>query len=266
MPAYRKSTLNGLCALLVLLTIGSFASCGRKITRDYGPDGALKGMYFRGDDGAEYRISFDHDARQRNIAIRKTRLPEGKAVMEMKVKYSANERITFISRSALMSPDSTTREVEYNSFSYAKSGQVTRIETSFKSSYSISKYNTALITTRYQYSGGNISTIIEDGGTYRKTMKLTWDGNVPAVMEYGLLSFNWQNKTYQQKKQIEFYFSGGEPKKAVDRKSNVTVTSAKSVSALYTGEGAGRPLFRVLYGVGYKDFLENAERLLVVGK
>jgi len=251
---------------MILLTIGSSAGCARKITRDYGPDGILKEMRFRGTDGIDYRITFSHDTRQRNISIQKIRLPEGKSVMEMKVRYSDGERITFISRSALVSPESTTKDVEYDSFSYAKSGQVTRIETSFKSSYSISKNNTALITTRYQYSGGNISAITEDGGTFRKTMKLTWEGNAPGTLEYGFLSFNWQTRNYQLKKQIDFHFDDGEPEKAVDRKNNVTVTSAKAVAALYAGEGIGRPLFKVLFGVGYRDFLENAERLLVVGK
>lgn len=263
---HRHFSSSYRCALSLILALSLASACSKKVIREYHPDGNLREMLFTGDDGLKYRMTFVYEPKLRNISIQKTGQAGGKSLMEMKVRYGANGRITFISRSALLSAASATKDVEYDSFSYAKSGEVTRIETSYKSSFSISKHKTALVTARYQYNAGLISEINVDGGTFRSVMKLTHAKEELRSLEYTHSTFNWQTKNYQVKKQIVFHYDDGVPEKAVDMKENRTITSRAAVAALYASEEIHMPLFKVLFGVHYREFLNNAERLLVKGR
>ena len=264
--AHRPFSSSLECALSLVLALSLASACSKKVIREYHPDGNLREMRFTGDDGLKYRLAFSYEPKQRNISIQKTEEAGGKSLMEMKVRYGANGKITFISRSALISPSSATKDVEYDSFSYARSGEVTRIETSYKSSYSISKHRTALVTARYQYSAGAISEINVDGGTFRSTMKLTHAKEELRTLEYTHTTFNWQTRNYQVNRNIVFHYDDGVPEKAVDKKENKTITSRPAVAALYSSEEIHMPLFNVLFGVHFREFLNNAERLLVRGK
>lgn len=263
--AHRPFSSSFECALSIVLALSLASACSKKVIREFHPDGNLREMRFTGDDGLKYMLAFSYEPKQRNIGIQKTGEAGGKSLMEMKVRYGADGRITFISRSALISPASATKDIEYDSFSYAKSGEVTRIETSYKSSYSISKHKTALVTARYQYSAGAVSEINIDGGTFRSSMKLTHAKEELRTLEYTQTAYNWQAKSYQVKKHIVFHYDDGVPEKAVDKKENKTITSGAAVAALYASEEIHMPLFKVLFGVHYREFLNNAERLLVRG-
>ena len=261
-PPHRQHLSPSLYALSLLLALTLAPSCSKKVIREYHPDGNLREMRFTGEDGRKYHIAFTYDQKQRTIGIQKTGEVGGTSSMEMKVRYAPSGKITFISRSTLVSPSAATRDVEFNSFTYSKSGEVTRIETSYKSAFSISKHRTALVTARYQHSGGAISSILVDGGTYRADMKLTRDDDELVTLEYIQKAYNWQAKSFQVKKHIVFHFDDGEPEKAVDKKENRTITSQREVEALYESEGIGAPLFRAGLGVHYGEFLDRADALL----
>ncbi len=250
------------CALCLVLALVLLLSCSKNIVREYHPDGSIREITYIGNDGKNYRLVFSHDTRKNTIAIERLEKKGNRQLMEMKVKYSANGKISFISRNSIVSPESPTRDIQYDSFTYTKSGHISKIETSYKSSYSISRNKTALITTTYRFKAGNISDIRVDGGTFRKSMKPGYEGNELRTMEYKLSSFNWKARAFQTKKHLEFKFNRGDVVSAVDKKDNSPVSRGNALE-IYATEEIGVSLFKALFAVHYSEFIENAERLLI---
>lgn len=235
--------------------------CGTKVVRTVGQDGELKELIFNNQEGIQQKIIFNHNRQQRILLIEQTTPGASGKIMEMKVRYAPDGRITFIAKKTY-SKAAGKNEAEFDSFSYSKSGEVTRIETSFKSAYSISKHNTALIIAQYKYQSGILKEILENGGTFKRIIKPEYSGNQLKSLEFSLFIYQPKTRTFEKTKDLHFHFSGDTVRKASDRQLKKNYGRAEA-QQIFENENAGHFLRKMKFGTDITTFLKHAESYLI---
>jgi hypothetical protein len=253
-------------ALLVstIVLLSTAFGCASKVIRTYGQDGELRELLFSDNDGIKQSITFAHNRPQRTIIIEQKSKTDQFKNLEMKVRYGANGRITFIAKKRF-SKNTGKNEAEFDSFSYSKSGAVIKIETSFKSSYSIAKHNTTLIIAQYKYQSGILSEVDESGGTFKKIIKPQYSGTDIKSIEYNLFAHNPKTKKFEKMQDIQFYFSGDTISKAID-KSSKKEYGRRDAARMFSDELAGRSLEKLKYATTITEFYKEAESFLIERK
>lgn len=254
-------SLKTACIISVIVLVCCALGCGTKVVRTYGQEGELKELLFKDREGIQQVITFTHNRQQRMLMIeQKNQITQNK-VMEMKVRYTPDGRISFIAKKTFAREPSKT-EAEYDSFSYAKSGEVTKVETSYKSAYSISKHNTALITAQYKYQSGILAEIMENGGTFKRIIKPVYSGEDLKALEYSMYVFQPKKQTFEKTKDLYFHFSNGAVRKATDRQLKKEYGRSDAIK-VFVKENAGYALGKIKYGTTISVFLKNAESYLI---
>ncbi len=235
--------------------------CSAKVVRTYGQEGELKELDFKNNDGIQQKINFNHNRSQRIILIEQTNQANKIKTMEMKVRYAPDGRITFIAKKTF-AQEASKNEAEFDSFSYSKSGEVIRVETSYKSAFSISKHNTTLITAQYKYQSGILAEIVENGGTFKRIIKPEYSGGNLKALEFTFYMYQPKTRTFEKTKDMRFFFSGGAVRKATDTqlKKNYGTSEAQRI---FMEDNVGRFLQKMRYGTTISEFLKNAESYLI---
>ncbi len=236
-------------------------ACGAKVVRTFGQEGELKELDFKNKDGIQQKINFNHNRSQRILLIEQINQANKVKTMEMKVRYAPDGRITFIAKKTF-AQEASKNEAEFDSFSYSKSGEVIRVETSYKSAFSISKHNTALITAQYKYQSGILAEIVENGGTFKKIIKPEYSGEDLKSLDFSLYIYQPKTRTFEKTKDIRFFFSEGAVRKATDKQLKKEHGRSEA-RRLFMEENAGRPLYKMRYGTTISEFLKNAESHLI---
>lgn len=235
--------------------------CGTKAVRTYGPEGELKELLFKDREGIQQQIVFTHNRQQRMLLIEQKNQGSQFKVMEMKVRYAPDGRITFIAKKTFHKEPSKN-EAEFDSFSYAKSGEITKVETSYKSAYSISKHNTALITAQYKYQAGILAEVVENGGTFKRIIKPEYSRENLKSLELSLYIYQPKTRTFEKTKELYFHLSASTVRKAEDRQLKKEFGRSDAVK-MFTEEHADRPLGKIKFGTSITAFLKNAESYLI---
>jgi hypothetical protein len=265
LKTHQQRRILGTASLVSSIVFLSITfGCASKVIRTYGQDGELRELLFSDNDGIKQAITFTHNRPQRTVFIEQKCPTDQFKNMEMKVRYAANGRITFIAKKRF-SKDSGKTEAEFDSFSYSKSGAVTKIETSYKSSYSIAQHNTTLIIAQYKYQSGILSEVDENGGTFKKTIKPVYSGASIKSIEYNLFSYNPKSRKFEKTKDVQFYFSGDTVSKAIDKHLKKEY-GRRDAARIFSDEHAGRSLEKLKYATDITGFLKEAESFLIERK
>ncbi len=248
--------------LISTIALGSIVlGCSTKVVRTYGQDGELKVLMFKDGKGTQQIITFTHHRQRRMLLIERKNQGNQFKVMEMKVRYSPDGRIIFIAKKTF-NRESSKNEAEFDSFAYAKSGEITKAETSYKTAYSISKHNTALITAYYKYKSGILAEVAENGGTFKRIIKPEYSGENLKALEFKLFVFKPKTRTFEKTKDLYFHLSGGSVRRATDRQLKKEFGRSDAIR-IFEKENAGHFLEKIKFATTISVFLKNAESYLI---
>ncbi|MCX7678382.1 MAG: hypothetical protein N2316_04110 [Spirochaetes bacterium] len=254
-------TVYLLIFFLNILNISISLHCSSKPIKSFDQEGELREIRYTDKRGNIQIIEFSHNKKQRTLTIEKKNYPQSILEMNMRIRYSPEGRITLIAKK-VFSKESAQNEAEYDSFTYSKSGEIVKIETSYKSSYSITKHNTALIISQFKYHSGTLSEIIENGGTYKNIIKPTYSDDEIKSLEFSHFEYHPKKRAFEKTKELIFLFSNEKIRKAID-KTTKKEFSKNDAYRMFIENNVGRALDKLKFGTTIEEFLKNPEKFLI---
>jgi len=254
------------CALLTAAILLTAACSSRELRRTFNEDGSTKEIRYTNEEGKSHTITFSYNTPKQEIEIKKFTPPRMEPVTTISLRYDRRNHVTLVHTSHLVDSNKSTNDVTMKSFFYTRTGRLYKIETSFKSSYSISRNKTTLITAHYRYARGKISLIREYGGTFRKYITTAYSGDTISSISYKYFSMNWRNRKFVPGNRYIFTFDNGIPETVKDMKDNSVIHEQKKVQEIYRETGIQNALGNVFLSSNYKVFLEKLEKDLTNGR
>ncbi len=261
-PLYRSARRCGsLLSAAVLLCLA--ASCSSySVHHAYNKDGSVSETHFTNSRGVSYDITYRYDKDKGAVTVERLLKKSGLTIDTITLKFNAAKQVVVANTSSLVDPVKGTKDVVVESYSFNRVGRLARFETSFKSSYSISKNKTALITTRYDYASGNLSEISVAGGTFRKNIRLSYVKGELGQIEYSQDTLDWKKRQFIPAKKLTLIIDDGEPVRITDTTAKTDITARTKVEAIYREEGIDDLLRRAEYSLDYTEYLKHVEKRL----
>ena len=252
--------------LLFAVILTTVTCSSRELRRISNEDGSTKEISYTNDQGKACTITFTYDTVKREIAIKKFATTEAEPVTAIRMRYDQRNHVTLVHTSHLVDRVKSTADVTMKSFFYTRTGRLYKIETSFKSSYSISKNKTTLITAQYRYARGTLSLIQEHGGTFRKYITPSYTGDKIDSITYRYFSMDWRNRRFVPAKRYIFTFENGNPDTVKDMDKNSVTQEQAKVQELYRETGIDSSLSDANFSNDYNVFLQKLEKTLTNGR
>jgi hypothetical protein len=253
------------------LTISAFLSilalsyCSSlKVIRTYNENGSVKEINIIEKDNLKYKIIFEYDSGKNQVNITRNRPDEKAPVTSVRIKYDSAERIRLFSFSnSIGSGKAASVDKWVESYFYNNTGNLIKIETSYKSSYSISKNKTALITALYTYTAGNVSGIKINGGTFKKEINIVYPQKDAAIIEYKLFSINWKNKKGPELiKHFQIKLKNSNPDEGRNLAANADLKDDEAVR-IFDEDGIESSINKPAFVLNYRNSLKKIDSLLV---
>lgn len=238
----------------------------RELRRVYNSDGSTKEIHYTNDEGKSHTITFSYNPQKSEVVITKFTPPLAGPVTAISVRYDRRDRVALVHASCLVDAEKSTNDVTMKSFFYTRTGRLYKIETSFKSSYSISKNKTTLITAHYRYAKGAISLISVHGGTFRKYITPEYNGERIESIKYRYFSMDWRTRRFIPGKRFVFTFENGVPQSVKDLENNSVIHEQPGVREIYRETDIASALENAELSSNYKSFLEKLEKELTNGQ
>ncbi len=253
----RGSILSASLLMCCAVSCGSYS-----VRHTYNRDGSVSETHFTNSRGVSYDITYRYDKDKGTVTVERLLKQSGQTTDTITLKFNAAKQVVVVNTSSLIDPLKGTKDVIVESYSYNRVGRLARFETSFKSSYSISKNKTALITTRYDYASGNLSEISVAGGTFRKNLRLSYVKGELGQIEYSQDALDWKKRQFIPAKKLTLFIDDGEPVRITDTTAKTDITARKKVEEIYRDEGIDDLLRRADYSLDYAAYLKHAEKRL----
>ncbi len=261
-PLYQSSKRCGLL-FSVIAYLCLTASCSSySVRHTYNSDGSVSETHFTNSRGVSYNIAYRYDKDKSTVSVERLLKKTGQVTDTITLKFNAAKQVVVANTSSLIDPVKGTKDVVVESYSYNRVGRLARFETSFKSSYSISKNKTALITTRYDYASGTLSEISVAGGTFRKNLRITYAKAELGQIEYSQDMLDWKKRQFVPAKRLTIFIDDGEPVRITDAAAKNDITARKKVEEIYRDEGIDDLLRRAEYSLDYTEYLKHVEKRL----
>lgn len=253
----KKWSMTILLVMIAALTIGCSSS---NYVRKYNSSGNPEEISFIKDKKSLFTAKIEYDNRGRIISMIKTDA-NGKKLLSRKFKYSnENKVILHDFEENLIINEKPVVNSWVESFTYNRQKNLSKIETSYNSSYSISSNNTPFATTTFNYNYNLLNSIIIDGGTFSAEYVFTYKNDILAKIEftYSLLD--------KKKKPEVIYHLSIEMKDDQYNKITDLVAGKRldesDIAKLKKEKKLLLPYVKYKYSSDYKLIIKDAEKLV----
>lgn len=249
------------CAIFYLIFLLIELNCSaNKSIKTYNEQGKIKEIDIIENNAIKNRILFEYDTANNAIRIFKYIPNEKDPVNLITVNYNNASKLKFYSYKDITHEKSNTKKENWvESYFYDNNGNLNRIETSFKSSYSISKNKTALITTRYNFSAGKLNAVMISGGTFKKDMRLYYQKKYLSRIEYKFSSMNWKKNIFELNKHCNIFYTDNKPEKVENIITKSEFSKTEDISKFLNDENIDITLKKLNYSINYKNLLMDLE-------
>ncbi len=203
---------------LVLMT-GILCGCAStKIDKTYSKTGKLTEIRVISKDRVKEKILLEYDTAARLISLSKQLPPSDNFTLRKRFYYDTQGKLRIQSHTEENTPGSQgTKDAWVESFFYDVTGRLYRTETSHKSSYTIARYKTPLLVTRYHYGNGRITKVIIEAGVFKKELLFRYKGAKLNKIDFVLMVPDKDRRRFTQKRSIVLTMDGITPEGAVDK-------------------------------------------------
>lgn len=241
---------------LTLLLMG----CGSgRIIKHYTPNGALQEIQIMDKGSVSQKILFEYDSAGRIIKAQKFKNSQKLPVAIRIITYDQNGKLRMLShKSTGEIQNKRIEDIWVESLFYNYSGELTRAETSYKSSYSIAGNKTPLLITRYFYTNGRNVQINANGGIFKKEAVLSYKKNSISRLEFKKILIDKDGKKIKTNMNILFDMSSGKPTGGVNLASRASL-SKKDALGIFNDEKIDEMLKKPEYAQDYRRILTDIE-------
>ncbi|TAL35602.1 MAG: hypothetical protein EPN93_10040 [Spirochaetes bacterium] len=258
MTTYHHKALMQLAVVLLLSPL--IACSSTRIVKNYGDKGMVTDITVFEKDTVKSRIVFEYDQAGRVISISKYAGQDTQPAAARRFVYDFFGKLVFQTHRALVPHDDKGIDDAWvESFFYGYTGELIRCETSYKSSYAISRHKSPLVVTSYAYNNNILEKIATDGGVFRKDFTIVYADEVPVEIEYREQALNRETYAFETAAHLRFFLKKGVPVKAENRSSGAMITNKAQVRALYEEGEVVETLNKPLHTANLESLLKEIE-------
>jgi hypothetical protein len=238
-------------------------SCGsdRQI-KEYNKQGKLAAIDIIKKNGVKHRILIEYDKNWRVTGVNRYIPPSAKPVISRNIKYYSSGRIRMQQFTELRQGKiEAVRNNWVESFFYDNTNRLVRVETSYKSSYSISKNNTPYMITNVYYKNKRIEKIQIDAGTFRREMNLSYADNNISDIDYRYYLLNRKSKRFEAERNLHISYRKDKPAVIEDMIKKIKITQKKEMYNILKKEKILHTINQLYYSSGSENFLKYLEKI-----
>lgn len=255
----RKNRRSFIPVLLLLPAL--LAGCSSvKVDRGYFPDGNLKEIKTFTEGKLASTVLFEYDKSGRPKKVSQFVPGKEEPVSSMIfVREPQGKLAVYSYQLTVREGNKAVRDIGVESYFYNTDQRLSRIEASFKSSYSIAKNRTALLIARLFYADGRVDTVKINGGTFTREMKLSYRRDSLSQIEYRFSAWDGRKRNFDLTKNYLFYLDDGDAVKADNLLTKKKVDSGKETRRIFREEDIMALLRKVRSSADFKTQMKELE-------
>lgn len=262
----RRRSIGGLLSLSLVLMLLSQCS-SQKFVRDYDKEGQISQIRYLEKGLLKYTVSFDYDLQKRIITIRKIRSREETPAKIVQIRFDPQNRVRMLSHDDVIGAgENPVKDTWVESYFFNRTGVLYKIETSYKSSHSISLNKSALVTSRFYYRSGLLTLIKINGGTFKKELKPHYSKREIQDITYKYFAVERKKKGFELKKHLQIFYEKGKAVRFKDLSGGPMVESLPEVRRILQEEAIDSALSKSSWVSHYKAMLNHIEQQLLSGQ